>query len=353
MIVLEFVIALGVLIFLHELGHFIVGKLLNVEIEEFGFGYPPRLIKLFTWKGTDFTINLIPFGGFNRFKGEDDPGVPGGLSAANKWTRFGISLAGPMMNLLIGVLLFSIVFSSAGIPITNSIQIQYVEPNTPAAISGILPGDIILEVSGEKIESKDEVGTIINQHLGEEIHILLKRGDQTTSIQATPRTNWPEGQGPLGIAMTYPVKQISLFQAIPYASNMAIEQGKQLFTLPFMLMRGDIQPSQARVLSPKGVYDIYAHVRHEEQSADIDSISALLEIAWFFGIISIAYGFTNLLPIPALDGGHILFLLPEILFNKRVSVKLENTVHIIGFTFLILLMFYVLMQDFINPVVIP
>ncbi|HEY60474.1 MAG TPA: site-2 protease family protein [Anaerolineae bacterium] len=353
MIVLEFVIALGTIIFLHELGHFVVGRSLNIEIEEFGFGYPPRLAKLFTWKGTDITINLIPFGAFVRFKGEDDPKVTGSLASANKWARLAILMGGPVMNLLIGILLFSIVFSSMGLPVADIVEIQEVVTTAPADTAGILAGDIIQAIYGEKIDSMEEVGTIIYQHLGEEIPLVVKRGNQTTTIQVTPRTEWPEEQGPIGIVMTNPIEPISFFQAVPLASNMAIEQGKQLFVMPLMLLRGEIQPSQARVLSPKGVYDIYAHVRQEEQAIASDTKTTLINTAWFFGIISIALGFSNLLPIPALDGGRILFLLPEIFLNKRVPAKFESVVHLIGFSTLIILMFYVFMQDFINPVVLP
>ena len=103
--VIEFVVALGVLLLVHELGHYLAGLLFGIKAEEFGFGYPPKLLKLFTIAGTDFTLNLIPFGAFVRFKGENDPDVEGGLASANKWKRLGTLLSGPFMNILTGILL--------------------------------------------------------------------------------------------------------------------------------------------------------------------------------------------------------------------------------------------------------
>src|SRR4030043_1422295 len=105
-LIVEFIFALGALIFIHEFGHFIACKLLKIEVEEFGFGYPPRALKLFTLGGTKFTLNWIPFGGFVRPKGENDPSIAGGMAAASPWKRIAVLLAGPTMNLLTAVILF-------------------------------------------------------------------------------------------------------------------------------------------------------------------------------------------------------------------------------------------------------
>jgi RIP metalloprotease RseP len=107
--IIEFILALGTIILLHEFGHFIVGRISKIDGEEFGIGFPPRALKLFTWKGTLFTLNWIPFGGFCRFKGEEDPQAPGGLSAANKWARLATLLGGPAMNLILASILFAVV----------------------------------------------------------------------------------------------------------------------------------------------------------------------------------------------------------------------------------------------------
>ena len=121
-----------------------------------------------------------------------------------------------------------------------------------------------------------------------------------------------------------------------------------------MFVRGQVDSSQMRLLSPKGIYDIYAQVRTEsEQANNYDPKSVLLNMVSFFGVISAALGFSNLLPIPAVDGGRIFFMIPELLFNKRVPAKFENAVHAIGFTVILAIMALVFIQDFINPVVLP
>src|SRR5512146_396383 len=112
--IIEFVIAFGLLVFLHELGHYLMSKLFHIQVEEFGFGFPPRLVKLFQFHETEFTLNWIPFGAFVRPKGENDPTVPGGLAAASPWARLVVLFGGPLMNLITGALLFSLIFSTIG-----------------------------------------------------------------------------------------------------------------------------------------------------------------------------------------------------------------------------------------------
>jgi regulator of sigma E protease len=351
---IEFVIALSVLLGMHDLGHFLVGKLFKIEAEEFGFGYPPKLLKLFTLGGTDFTLNLIPFGAFVRFKGENDPDVPGGLAFANKWQRLGTLVAGAAMNLLTGILLFTFVISSTGMPQTKIISIASVDSGSPAAQAGILPGDIIKSVNAIEITAMVKVSEIIQKNLDIPVSMELLRNNAVLKTEVTPRSNPPEGQGPLGIVMQNPVKKVGFFMAIPSGIQLAFEQGKQLLSMPLMLIRGQLKTQDMRLLSPKGIYDVYSQVRADERQAEQGQPElALLNIAWFFGIISVALGFTQLLPIPALDGGRIFFIIPEILTGKRVPAKYENMIHFIGYSALLLLMGYVFYQDFVNPIVLP
>jgi regulator of sigma E protease len=142
-------------------------------------------------------------------------------------------------------------------------------------------------------------------------------------------------------------------QAIPLAGTTAWNQAMQLFTLPLKLIQGQVTADQARLVSPKGLFDIYSQVRTEQATAEVSTSLAIMNILWFFGIISVALGLTNLLPIPALDGGRIIFIIPELIFHKRVPAKYENTVHMIGYTFLLGLMAFLFLQDFINPIVLP
>lgn len=351
---LVFIVALSFLLFTHELGHFLAGKLFKIKAEEFGFGYPPKLIKLFALGGTDFTLNWIPFGAFVRFKGEDDPTSEGGFYSANKWQRFGTILAGPATSILVGILLFSLVISQAGYPVADVIQIGGVELNSPAYEAGIREYDEIVAINSLPIESMEDVSTIVQDNLEQNIEVQLLRGDETVTTSLIPRETPPKGEGSMGIIMQNPVEKLGFFRSLPLGAQIAWDQTKAVFSLPGMLIRGEVASEELRPLSPKGLYDVYAQVRESEQEYEEEEPSlAFLNIAWFFGIISVSLGFSNLLPIPALDGGRLLFILPEILVGKRVPAKYENSIHLIGYVLLLVMMVYVFLQDFINPIVLP
>jgi regulator of sigma E protease len=353
--ILEFVIVLGLLAFLHEFGHFIASKLFKIEVEEFGFGFPPRLAKLFTFSGTDITLNWIPFGAFVRPKGENDPEVPGGLAAANPWKRLVVLLAGPIMNLITGIILFSLVFNRTGVPDTKTVLIADVSKNSPAANAGLLPGDIINKINGTPINSMGTLTSLVQQNLGKEISLGFERDKQEHSITATPRVNPPTGEGALGIVMSNPVVQVSWLQALPFAAYVTYDYGHQLLLMPAHLLQGTIQPAQARMVGPKGIYDMFSQMQARDQQAKAqkEPPSQSSNTLTLVAIISVALGLTNLLPIPALDGGRILFVLPEIIIRKRVPARYENLVHTIGFMLLISLLVYITIQDFVNPIVVP
>ncbi len=355
--IVEFVIAFGVLIFLHEFGHYIVSKFFGIEVEEFGFGFPPRLVKLFQFQETEFTLNWIPFGAFVRPKGENDPSVPGGLASANPWARLAVLFGGPFMNLLTGIILFSLVFTQLGAPDINKVLIVGVNKNSPAEAAGLKPNDIVSAINGQAVTSTQQLSDLVHQNLGNTISISLQRDGKDIVVQTTPRVNPPAGEGALGITMSNPVHQINWLQSLPYASQIAFDQGRQLITLPVMLLRGQVSPQEGRLVGPKGIYDIYQAARSRDQqeatATQTPPPPVGLNTLSFLATISIALGFTNLLPIPALDGGRILFVLPEIFLRRRVPAQYENMIHLIGFTALILLMIYITTQDIIHPVVMP
>lgn len=353
--ILQFVIAFGALILLHELGHFIFARLSKIKVEEFGIGYPPKLVRLFRAGGTDFTLNWIPFGGFCRMKGEDQNDTkPGSFLAAKPINRFITLLGGSAFNLLLGFLLITYLFTRIGSPDVTKVQISDVTANTPAAASGIQVGDVITSINGVQIDSMEKLSTEISSRLGQPLEIVLLRDGQEVSLIATPREEWPENQGPLGITITNPTKKVSFLQAIPGAFVTTLDQGYQLIMLPVRLISGQIAPQDARMVSVKGIYDIYAQV----QSADKEEAAQNPEMAglntlYFFAIISVALGYTNLLPIPALDGGRILFLLPELLFKKKIPAAFEGRVHMVFYALLLTLMVVLIINDIVNPVVLP
>jgi regulator of sigma E protease len=353
--ILGFIISLGILAFIHELGHFLTARLFKIEVEEFGFGFPPRLARLFTLSGTMFTLNWIPFGAFVRPKGENDPTVKGGLAAANPWARLAVLFGGPVVNLVAGILIFSLVFYRVGAPDQSVVEIVGVSADSPAAIAGLINNDIVQAVDGKLINNTQLLSDTIRTKLGKEVSLSILRSGKTIEIKVTPRVTPPSGQGPLGIMLGNPIKPITWFQAVPFAAQMTYEQGKQLLLLPGRLIQGTIPADQARVVGPKGMFDIY----QQAQSRDAASASAknpetpAVNTLWLMAVISVALGLTNLLPLPALDGGRILFVLPEIILRRRVPARFENAVHLVGFAALLVLMAVITLQDFLHPIVLP
>jgi len=333
----QFVAGIAVLIILHEVGHFVVSKLLKVEVEEFGIGFPPRLMKLFEIGGTKFTLNWLPLGGFVRPKGENDPTIPGGLAAARPWVRLAVLIAGPATNLLAGVVLGALLFYSLGEPVLGQVLVQEVVSGSPAEKAGLAPGDLILAVDGEKIESVEQLQQAINDRLGVETQITYKRGAAVHEISLVPRNPPPPDQGAIGITMGYPVVPTTWSRAIPNGFVASYEYIRSVLLLPLRIFQGEVSPEEGRLVGYKGMFDLYQR----------------LPPLWFFMVISLSLGLFNLFPIPALDGGRIFLTLPEILLGRRVPPQFENMIHLVGFTLLLLLLIYINVQDFINPVRIP
>jgi regulator of sigma E protease len=361
LVILVFIFLFGLLVFVHELGHYLLAKLFNIEVEEFGFGFPPRMVKLFQFRETEFTLNWIPIGGFVRPKGENDPGIPGGLASASPWARLSVLAAGSLMNLIVGVLLFTFAYAQQGIPDPSRIFVKINDVNTgsPAEAAGILPNDVITSVNNQPIGNVDDLSQIVRQNRGQEIEIaILREETETLVVRATPRLNPPQGQGSLGIGMenSFHFNRVSVPTAFRTALQDTGMQIRMFLAMPGMILRGELTEEQGRVVGPVGIFSLFNAVRETdvETAAEQQQAPPLLffgyNVVRFFAIISIALGLTNLLPIPALDGGRILFVLPEILFRRRVPPQYENMIHLIGFIALILLMIIITRRDIIDPI---
>jgi len=349
-LIVEFVIALGTIIFIHEFGHFLVCKLLKIEVEEFGFGYPPRALTLFELGGTKFTLNWLPFGGFVRPKGENDPNITGGMAAANPWRRIAVLLAGPTMNLLTAVILFISIYGVIGsLPDRNRVQLVDISPNSPASAAGLKAGDILVSVAGVEIHSLDAVRPVIYANLGKPLEFIYQRDGVNQEVTITPLAN-PGSSGAVGIYMNYPMKAFTLWGAIPESFTSMYQYIKELFTMIGQMIQGQSTASEGRLVGIKGMFDLYASVR---ESAGTPGVPTIVNVMLFFASISISLGLMNLLPIPALDGGRIAFALPEIIIHRRIPPKYEVWVNFISFALLILLMIFINLQDFIHPITTP
>lgn len=345
--ILEFAAALAVLIIIHELGHFAAARLFKIPVDEFGIGFPPRIATLFTAAGTKFTLNLLPLGGFVRIRGESTPDVPDGLAAASPWVRFGVAIAGPMASLLVGVVLYAIIISMIGAPILDQVQVVEVMPNSPAAQAGLLPGDLILRVNETEIDSTQSIQTAIYESLGEESQITYSREGQEYTVTLVPRIEPPEGEGAIGIVMSNPTEQVNVIAALPVGLSAVYQHGEVLLTFPVKIIRGEMDPSEGRLLGFKGMFDVYQAVQETEAELDIPPG---VNVLGFFATLTISFGILNLLPIPALDGGRIMFTLPEIILGRRIPPRYENAIHVVSFALLLMLLLFINLQDFLNPV---
>jgi regulator of sigma E protease len=273
------------------------------------------------------------------------------MAAAVAWKRLLVLVGGPLFNLVTAVLLFSLVFARNGVLDRQTVLVAQVNSGSPAETAGLQTGDVLLTVQGQVISSIDQIKAIISANLGKEVTIVYRRDGQEYTTLGTPRVDPPKDQGAFGIYMGNPVSKVNWFQALPYAVQEVGFQGRSLIALPGKLLRGEVSGDEARVVGVVGMFNIYSTVRDEEIKAEQQdpSTAPLLTLA-LMATISAALGITNLLPLPALDGGRILFVLPELLFRKRIPAQYENTVHAIGFAALILLMVVITAQDIINPI---
>jgi regulator of sigma E protease len=337
---------------------FIVARLCKIEVEEFGIGLPtPGAITLFTWQGTRFTLNWLPLGGFVRPKGENDPSVPGGLAAASPWKRLAVLFAGPLMNLLTAVLIYSIIFNRVGVPDASRVLVSSVTEGSPAAQAGFEPNDIFVSGNGQPIRNYDELRVIVDANPDKPVNFVVDRNGKQVELTAVPHMNDEAKRIMIGVGLGVPFKSPSSpVETLSLGAEYTYYHVRALIALPAQMLRGTVNSDQSRLVGLKGIYDIM----QQTVSQDVEASSApaastnpadqpvrTLEL---IASLSISLGLFNLFPFPALDGGRILFVLPELIFRRRVSPQLENVVHAMGMAFLLLLMIYINVMDFINPI---
>jgi len=352
--IIQFIIVFSILLLIHEFGHFIMCRVARVPVEEFGIGLPPRIFTIFNWQGTAFTINALPFGAFVRPKGEVDRNVEGGLANASPWKKLSVYFGGPLMNVLLGLGLLVILFFRLGAPDTSKVIILEVAPGSPAATSGLKTGDQIIAINSTPVDKIETMQQLISDNLSIAVQITVQRDGNSINLEATPRLDPPENQGALGVALGNPYNKITIFEAVPRALSMAYEQMRDFVLLPARLIQGSISESDSRVVGIKGIFDMYsaAGVMDAETTGRASQQAPVFRL-YFIASISIALGLTNLLPIPALDGGRILLVLPELILRRRIPQKVENFLISFSFMALILLMIFITFQDFINPIKLP
>lgn len=343
MTVIIFILVLGGIIFIHEFGHFTFAKLMGVYVYEFSIGMGP---KIFSKKGkeTEYSLRLIPIGGFCSLAGEEvdedsiEVPIDRRLQAKKPWQRFLIMFFGPGFNFIFAILtLFFIALfcgSASYEPIISS-----VEKNYPAYEAGISKNDKILEINNHKIKTLDDVSiylTISKKNEATSIKVEKENGDITTykvkpkKVKEEDTVSYKYG---IGLQST---KKYGFINSLKYTYVKTCSLFKQMFITIGSLFTGLVKVNQ--LSGPVGIYSIVG----EQSKAGFASIMYLM------AYLSINVGFLNLIPLPAFDGGHILFIIIEKLKGSPVSQKTENMIHTVGLFLLMLLMVYITFNDIIK-----
>ena len=360
--ILVVLITISLVILIHELGHFLVAKWVGVKVEEFGLGYPPRIIGKKIGE-TLYSINVLPFGGFVKLFGEQEADLRLKDKLAEnlkhraffnkgKKKRLAVIAAGAVMNFVLGMVAFSFVYSWAGIPEkVDYLTIDAVMPNSPAAEVGLQAEDRILTIDGREVRQVDEFVKLMDEKKDQEITLELtaKQGrewnlEQRRTVAVTPRKDPPEGEGALGILISnfdniyYPFWQMP-FRGAWVGIQEAISWGLVIFLgIWTMLVQLFTQGIAPQVAGPVGIYRITAAVSQQ----------GLLALMRFTGILSINLAVINILPFPALDGGRLVFIFLEKVIGRRIKPVIEQWINSIGIIILIGLMLAVTFREVLD-----
>lgn len=364
MTIIAILLILSFLVLIHELGHYIAAKLSGVEVEEFGIGYPPRAISLFTWKGTVFSVNLIPFGGFVKLKGEDDTASAdakpekGHFKAASTLQQIIILVAGVVVNFVFGVLAFSVIYSQLGIPVqVDGARIGLVMENSPAQEAGIKANTNIVSLSvGEEkldVQDPDAVIEFVNAHRGETITITTTAEceknscpEETASFQSYVRTaeETPDNEGSLGIVFQDVITVFYPWYEMPFrAMAFGLEQSIMLSALILDALRTmllDLFQSGTLTEELAGPVGIV----HQAQQNGIFDGGFLLQLS-FAAMLSINLAIMNLLPVPPLDGGRVVFIVLSSFVKNSILKKAEYYLNYGGYVLLLGLIVVISIRD--------
>ncbi len=347
--VIAVVLVLGILIFFHELGHFLMARIVGVQVLRFSLGFGPRLVG-FNRGGTDYCISLIPLGGYVKLLGENPneilspEKIPYSFFHRPLKDRFLIVLAGPIANFILAWILFSFVFLLHGVPYILPV-IGDVMPNSPAVSAGLKPGDHILKINNIPIKSWDEMAKFVRTSEGKPLKFLVKRDKKTFEITITPEIK--EVTNIFGEKIKIPVIGVSAAGVSDIKKLNPISALLESFFRVFILIKLTILAfikliERVLPLSTLGGPIFIAQLASKEAQQGIWAL------AFFTGVLSVNLGVLNLLPIPVLDGGHLLFYTIEAVRGKPVSLKTRELAQQIGIAILITLMLVVFYNDILR-----
>lgn len=389
--VLPFLAMIVVLIVVHELGHFITAKLAGVKVLEFGLGFPPRLFS-FKRGDTEYTVNAIPLGGFVRLLGEEDPDDPRSLAAKPRWVRLVVLSSGAAMNVGLAILLFSLALMIPREVDISRARIVEVVPNSPAEEAGLQNGDVIFAVNGRNVQNLGELGYRIRLNLGETIDVRVRRAgaDGAEFIDLPVFARWStdtyidaEGnersQGPTGITISaaygsvqpisleeqeeirselLPGETVPTTRVVPFRETQwdlpweALPEGARRSFEAIVLARNEIESRiRGGVSGGGGGFQVTGPVGIAQLTGEVVDEAGWKTLIEFAALISMNLAVLNILPLPMLDGGRVVFVLIEYARRgKRIAPKKEAMVHLVGLvamlTFAVVITYFDILRIF-------
>ena len=340
--ILSFLGVLAIVVIAHELGHFATAKWSGVKVEEFGIGYPPRLFGIKRGE-TLYSINAIPLGGFTKMSGEEDPKAERSLAWMSAATRVLVLSAGSIMNAILPFLLLAIAYMVPHDMATARVVVDEVSANSPASQAGIMAGDSILEVNDHKVSYNGDVAYYIQMYLGTRITMLIEHADGTRDVvEVVPRWRPPPGDGAVGIGtinedLVVEKKGEPLFRAISKGAVQAVEN--------MVIFKNSIL---SMFIGTASISDVTGPVGIAEISGEVARAGWYTFLQWT-ALLSLNLAIINILPLPALDGGRIAFVVIEwVRGGKRISPRTEALVHAMGFLLLMAIVAAITFQDIVH-----
>ncbi len=347
-----FLLVLGAVVIIHELGHFLAARALGVTVEVFSVGFGKEIASFHDRYGTRWRLAWIPLGGYVKFKGDENASSvlsaediekltpsqrQGNFHTAALWRRTLIVLAGPFSNFLIGFLIYSAMVLSLGI-VYYLPKIACVEPGLPAAQAGLQAGDTIMSVSGKPVRSFEDFRYYVVLNAGAPIDIAVDRGGQMLTLRATPELTGTECIGRLGVSRAVgPEYKRVLRTGLAGAASEGMQGVWRIAKSPFQFF-GQLVHGNACTSSLAGP------VKIAEFSKDL-ATEGFVNLIPFIAFISVSIGLFNLLPIPVLDGGHLLFYGAEAILGRPLSQRAQEAGFQFGFALLLMLMVFVTLKN--------
>ncbi len=330
-------IAFGLMILAHEFGHYVVAKAAGVHVRVFAVGFGPPLVR--TRRGqTEYRLNILPLGGYVRLEGEEleDELGPGSFRSKGVWTRIAVVAAGPFLNVVLSVLLLATAAWAYGIPHRVTNAIASVRPGWPAAEVGLRPGDRIVSIDGKRVEDGETMVRTIHRSAGRPLRLEVLRDGTRFQVVVTPRLDPQLGVGITGITPAVERRRFAPHEALAWGAVQTVRSIREVVRgLARLVGSGTVLEELA---GPVGAMRLLG------DAAKVGFDSYLFMTAF----LSVMIGLFNLLPVPALDGGRLVFLMVEAVRRRAVDPRREGYVHLVGFALLLLLILALTYRDILR-----